>query len=1423
MRKINNIHVLHSLLIILVLFGLLTASIGISVSDTNDNSAGYEEPSQKSQDEVIFGCENTCRSCRATNNNPFVDVEVEPNPIILNSAGTIDINFTFEEYNGFNLTVRPNSFELITVQNKLIKSFQSISFQNIFVPSGSNATWVYHFQVKPALLLSLKQNGTYKFYLNTSFKGMDDLKNEFRFFKKVPVYLELKVAVIVDKSIYPSLKNKLQRYYDDVNTKIKVEFIECNGTWLKPEALRNSIKTLWQTQNISGALLVGYLPIPMWEIIHSQNNVEKCPIPIFYEDLDGSFIDTDYNSYYDRHYWGANDGPEIWVSFIMPPIKGQTIPKTHLDPRGGLVGGGLTGYYYEDNAMSKYNGSRIDPVIDFDWEDESVLNNIYPDNFSIRWTGKLKVDKNETYCFYTEAKGGVKVWIDGNILINHAFDYPNYLYQNYGSKYLIKGWHDIKVEYYENGQGPNVYGMLRLSWSSPNLKIEAIEKFLDKTHLYYSNKLNPPDNALLFMDYCYGVQCRMKEPIKNRLLDPIYSDNIVVGGCQNNTNASEYIELLKAGYELTSVWSHAGSTYHHIKPLNDSSATTSAPYWKIRKASAGMITFIWGCHAGDIMANGNFETALSNNLVANYAFNTGYGLAAAGCTRSYGTTFREAYYALQNESYLGLGYFYFKDFCYNRSLMVQKYPDTGKDKWIDDEILMGDPFLMVTHRPADLKITIENGKKWVNNTDVTLKLSCTNSGDITNQMSFRASGGSWTAWEQYSPTKSWQLSSGSGSKNVEFRMRNSFGHCFNNAYDVIGIDTEPPVIVSLTLNDGIKVTKNRMLKVELDVIDDLSGPHWVSFSVDGKIWSDYIDYSSVVYYNLTGVGGVTIVYVKVLDGAGNQAQIIKKEIRLDTTEICSNVIISGELGENGWYISPVTVKLYYEVESASFNSIMYRLNGGSWEEYSGLIEINNSGYYDIEYYGTDIYDFKEQINNCSIKLDLRCPSDLTVEINNGKTITNSTEVLVELNAKDDISGCWLMRFSEDSKNWDEWINYSQSLKYKFLKDEFEGDRAIYVQVKDFAGNVLINPAMDDIYIDCKNPLIVSVTPVDEEINVSIETIITIEFNEKLKTEHINEKNIYLIDSDRSFIQGTLDYRSDTFILEFTPTSRLEYYTTYSLFIEPNLQDLAGNFLQDRYVCNFTTIGQVPGYVENQKAKLVEDEIYLTWEPPLDFGSGPILGYKIYKCINSGVLELMHEQSAKELYFIDTQVEINNTYSYSISAYNLIGDGPRCETISIFVPFKILDVIIDTNNGQDEKFDEANFEEDPEVADLENVTTDEPQHQSSKPDNSIINQISVVMGVIALIIILVLTFFAFTRRLKKKPIENTVVSETVTNTELTFNNIQQIQQDQQHQQQSQEFQEFQNQHEQHEYDNEPKEVEFNEYHDYRRARGLNHQN
>ena len=88
---------------------------------------------------------------------------------------------------------------------------------------------------------------------------------------------------------------------------------------------------------------------------------------------------------------------------------------------------------------------------------------LYPvpaDKFSVKWKGKLKVNREDNYVFYTRSDDGVKLWIDGDLLIDDWQDHA--LKENQGSIVLARGMHDIELQFYGN----EVRAAIALLWSS---------------------------------------------------------------------------------------------------------------------------------------------------------------------------------------------------------------------------------------------------------------------------------------------------------------------------------------------------------------------------------------------------------------------------------------------------------------------------------------------------------------------------------------------------------------------------------------------------------------------------------------------------------------------------------------------------------------------------------------------------------------------------------------------------------------------------------------------------------------------------------------------------------------------------------------------------------------------------------------------
>ena len=70
--------------------------------------------------------------------------------------------------------------------------------------------------------------------------------------------------------------------------------------------------------------------------------------------------------------------------------------------------------------------TRIDPCIDYTWSNESPDSTILPrDGYTVRWSGKLIPDKSERYLILANARDGIRLYINGEKMIDQWEDGSN--------------------------------------------------------------------------------------------------------------------------------------------------------------------------------------------------------------------------------------------------------------------------------------------------------------------------------------------------------------------------------------------------------------------------------------------------------------------------------------------------------------------------------------------------------------------------------------------------------------------------------------------------------------------------------------------------------------------------------------------------------------------------------------------------------------------------------------------------------------------------------------------------------------------------------------------------------------------------------------------------------------------------------------
>ena len=129
--------------------------------------------------------------------------------------------------------------------------------------------------------------------------------------------------------------------------------------------------------------------------------------------------------------------------------------------------------YYNNTTLSGTPAvTRNDTTLNFDWGYGSPATGINADYFSARWTKNVAFASAATYLFSATVDDGVRVWVDGSIVIDKWYEQSRTTHT--GSIYLAAGTHQIKVEYFE-ATGTAVCGV---GWSTgtvpPTTAVEVI-------------------------------------------------------------------------------------------------------------------------------------------------------------------------------------------------------------------------------------------------------------------------------------------------------------------------------------------------------------------------------------------------------------------------------------------------------------------------------------------------------------------------------------------------------------------------------------------------------------------------------------------------------------------------------------------------------------------------------------------------------------------------------------------------------------------------------------------------------------------------------------------------------------------------------------------------------------------------------------
>jgi hypothetical protein len=136
-------------------------------------------------------------------------------------------------------------------------------------------------------------------------------------------------------------------------------------------------------------------------------------------------------------------------------------PRRYSAVSGDSCSGQYLAEYYNNRTLSGNPAlTRCEGwPINFDWGGGSPASGVNSDNFSARWVGRANFAGGNT-TFITTADDGVRVWLDGNLILDKWIDQGPTEYRV--TQNVSAGEHSVQIDYYENGGG----AVARFRWET---------------------------------------------------------------------------------------------------------------------------------------------------------------------------------------------------------------------------------------------------------------------------------------------------------------------------------------------------------------------------------------------------------------------------------------------------------------------------------------------------------------------------------------------------------------------------------------------------------------------------------------------------------------------------------------------------------------------------------------------------------------------------------------------------------------------------------------------------------------------------------------------------------------------------------------------------------------------------------------------
>jgi hypothetical protein len=277
------------------------------------------------------------------------------------------------------------------------------------------------------------------------------------------------------------------------------------------------------------------------------------------------------------------------------------------------AGGGLKADYYTGTEFNTFILTRTDSQINFNWMDPDAPDPAVGDNdFSIRWTGEVEAGYTETYTFYPKTDDGVRLWVDGKLLVDSWEAVDLYPIEHKGTIDLVAGSaYSIIMEFFESGGN----AIAELRWESPSTPKQLVPQAALSLPIKASGP-NPRNGAT-------GV--KHTPVLKWGPGDYAASHEVYFGtdeqAVKNATTASpEYKGTKALGDESYDPGKLAWATTYYWRVDEVNSVNPDSPW----------TGSLWSFTTGDFLVVDSFEDYNADDNQIWYAWNDGLGAGVPG-------------------------------------------------------------------------------------------------------------------------------------------------------------------------------------------------------------------------------------------------------------------------------------------------------------------------------------------------------------------------------------------------------------------------------------------------------------------------------------------------------------------------------------------------------------------------------------------------------------------------------------------------------------------------------------------------------------------------------------------------------------------------------------------------------------------------